>query len=33
MEEKKMEEKQMDLVCLLLRPELPNVRKEVPTAP
>lgn len=27
-----MEEKQMDLVSLLLRPELPNVQKELPTA-
>lgn len=27
-----MEEKQVDLVSLLLRPELPNVQKELPTA-
>lgn len=32
MEEKNMEEKQVDLVSLLLRPELPNVQKELPTA-
>lgn len=27
-----MEEKRTDLLALLLRPELPNVQKELPTA-